>query len=126
MGACPSTRYFPPDRGSSYWKKCGHYNDWVYQQDFCCPLLTSSEGNDSTYCDDIGDYQGEWKLRTPADNQAESAWIVGGGNSVVGLQEAIQSINATSPLNAESITGSKESNGINRILKIWLVHFGAG
>lgn len=92
MGNCDS-RKFPPDGSSTYWRHCGAYNDWVTNDNFCTPLF-GNNSNDSKFCNGVGG-EGEWKLRTPAHQQSQSAFIVGGGNSVQALQDVIPSTGDT-------------------------------
>lgn len=86
MGNCDS-RKFPPDGTNTFWRKCGYYNDWVTNDNFCTPLF-GNDGNDKKFCNGVGG-ENEWKLRTPAHQQSQTAFIEGGGNSVSALQSTI-------------------------------------
>ena len=86
MGNCGS-RKFPPDGSSTFWRHCGAYNDWVTNDNFCTPLFGNG-GNDVKFCNGVGG-EGEWKLRTPAHQQSQTAFVQGGGNSVEALQTVI-------------------------------------
>ncbi len=86
MGNC-KTRQSPPIGNSTYWRQCGYYNDWVFNEKFCTPTI-GNNSNDSKFCNGIGG-EGEWKLRSAAHQQSESEFIQGGGNAVSALQTVI-------------------------------------
>lgn len=89
MGNCDSRNY-PTDSNSPEWKRCGYYNDWITDDNFCMPP-TQGGDKDAKFCNSIGGH-GEWKVRTPSYQQSEDNFITGGGNTPIQINQAINAI----------------------------------
>lgn len=62
-----SERKSPPDNSDVSWRKCGQYNDWTINSNFCTAQL--GLGDDSAnFCNNIGG-EGEWKLKQSFSDQ---------------------------------------------------------
>jgi len=87
MGNCDS-RKSPANPYSPTWKRCGYYNDWIFDPNFCMP---ASSGKDSEFCNSIGG-KNEWKVRTPSYKQDIGNFVYGGGNTPIQINQAISRV----------------------------------
>ena len=91
MGNCDSRKHtespYSPNR-----KRCGYYNDWIDDNNFCMP--TYEAGNkDAGFCSAIGGWN-EWNVKTPSHQQNIQTFVFGGGNSPIQLTEAVNRISS--------------------------------
>jgi hypothetical protein len=88
MGNCDSRKY--PARGyDATLKRCGYYNDWIRDDNFCMPPTEAHRGTE--FCNDLG--AGEWKLRTPFNKQGKSEFVGTSGNTPGQLNAAVARMN---------------------------------
>ena len=84
-----SERNSPPDNGDVSWRKCGQYNDWTINSDFCTAQLGLGD-HSADFCNNIGG-EGEWKLKQSFQDQFSNhfdSFVTGG---VVG-PDALQTV----------------------------------
>lgn len=89
MGNC-NERKSPENPYSPDWKRCGYYNDWISDPNFCMPP-TSGGDIDVSFCNNIGG-ENEWRVRTPSYQQNSGNFINGGGNTPIQINQAINRI----------------------------------